>query len=172
MPDFSPHVKLAISAIEEYVRNQRVIEVPTNTPEELSSTCAGAFVCLKIHGALRGCIGTIEPVRVSLAEEIIQNAISAAVRDPRFLPVEVEELPLIEVSVDVLFPPEEIDGPEHLDPKRYGVIVENGSKRGLLLPDLDGVDTIEQQVEIARHKAFIRQSEPIKLYRFAVKRHE
>ena len=172
MADLSPHVRLAIAAIEEYVKHGRVIDVPADAPEELRSACAGAFVCLKMQGDLRGCIGTIEPVRRSLAEEIIDNAISAATRDPRFLPVEPEELPLLEVSVDVLFPPEEVDGPEHLDPKRFGVIVENGSRRGLLLPDLEGVDTVEQQVEIARHKAFIQQSEAIKLYRFEVKRHE
>lgn len=170
--DQSPYVRLATSAIDEYVRHGRAMEVPEDTPPELKSTCAGAFVCLKIHGDLRGCIGTIEPVRCSLAEEIIDNAISAATRDPRFLPVEAEELPLLEVSVDVLAPPEEIDGPEHLDPKRFGVIVENGSRRGLLLPDLEGVDTPEQQVEIARHKAFIQRSEPVKLYRFEVNRHE
>lgn len=172
MADSSPHVKLAVAAIEEYVARGRVIEVPVDTTDELKCGCAGAFVCLKMHGDLRGCIGTIEPVRRSLAEEIINNAISAATRDPRFLPVEPEELPLLEVAVDVLFPPEEIDGPEHLDPKRFGVIVENGSRRGLLLPDLEGVDTVEQQIEIARHKAFIQRSEAIKLYRFAVERHE
>lgn len=172
MPEHSPHVKLAVAAIEEYVRHRRVLEVPADAPDELKSICAGAFVCLKMHGDLRGCIGTIEPVRQSLAEEIIDNAISAATRDPRFLPVEDEELSMLEVSVDVLFPPEEIEDICSLDPKHYGVIVENGSRRGLLLPDLDGVDTAEQQVEIARHKAFIRSSEPVKLYRFAVRRHD
>ena len=170
--ELSPHVGLARAALEEYVRRGRVIDVPEETPNELKSACAGAFVCMKIHGALRGCIGTIEPVCRSLAEEIIQNTISAATRDPRFLPVEPDELDQIEVSVDVLFPPEAVDGPECLDPKHYGVIVENGSRRGLLLPDLDGVDTVEQQVEIARHKAFISPTEPIKLYRFKVSRHE
>ena len=142
-------------------------------PADLScAPPAGCFVTLKKRGDLRGCIGTIEPVRHSLAAEIIDNAISAATRDPRFLPVEPEELAELEVSVDVLFPPEEVDDMTCLDPKRFGVIVENGSRRGLLLPDLDGVDTVEQQVEIARHKAFIHQSEPIKLYRFEVVRHE
>jgi len=171
MSEPSPHVRLARAAIEEYVRHGRDIDVPVDTPDELKSTCAGAFVCLKMHGELRGCIGTVEPVCGSLAEEIVQNAISAAARDPRFLPVESNELDGLEVSVDVLFPPEPIDAMAQLDPKRFGVIVENGSRRGLLLPDLDGVDTAEQQVDIARHKAFIRQSESIKLYRFEVKRH-
>lgn len=172
MPERSPHVKLAVAAIEEYVNYRRTIGVPADTPEELKNTCAGAFVCMKLGGDLRGCIGTIEPVRHSLAEEIIDNAISAAARDPRFLPVASEELPLLEVSVDVLFPPEAIEGPEQLDPKRYGVIVESGSRRGLLLPDLEGVDTVEQQVDIARQKASIRRSEPVMLYRFEVRRYE
>lgn len=171
MSSTSPHVELARAAIENYVRFGRVVDVPVETPEELRSTSAGAFVCLKMHGELRGCIGTIEPVQGSLAEEIVENAISAATRDPRFLPVEGEELDQLEVSVDVLFPPEPVEGMECLDPKRFGVIVESGSRRGLLLPDLDGVDTPEQQVEIARHKAYIRNSDPIKLYRFEVKRH-
>jgi len=149
-----------------------VIDVPDDTPDEIKNACAGAFVCLKIHGGLRGCIGTIEPTCKSLAEEIIQNTISAAANDPRFLPVEPEELKDIDVSVDVLFPPEPVESRECLDPKRYGVIVENGSRRGLLLPDLDGVDTVEQQIDIARQKAFISRSEPIKLYRFEVKRHD
>lgn len=172
MSECSSHVALAKAAIEEYVKHGRVIDPPENTPEELKNTCAGAFVCLKMHGELRGCIGTIEPVCHSLAEEIIENAISASTRDPRFLPVECDELDLLEVSVDVLSPPEEIDGPEQLDPKRFGVIVENGQRRGLLLPDLDGVDTSEQQIDIAKHKAFIYNSESIKLYRFMVERHE
>lgn len=172
MSETSPHVRLARAAIEEYVKNRRMIDVPADTPDELKLTCAGAFVCLKMHGGLRGCIGTIEPVCHSLAEEIIENAVSAAARDPRFLPVEGDELDDLEVSVDVLQTPEPIEGLEQLDPKLFGVIVENGSRRGLLLPDLDGVDTAEQQVDIARHKAFIGNSEPIKLYRFGVNRHD
>lgn len=168
----SPHVKLAKAALEQYIRHGRVIDVPDDVPGELKNVRAGAFVCLKAHGDLRGCIGTIEPARQCLAEEIIENTISAAVRDPRFLPVASDELDDIEVTVDVLFPPEPIDGPEHLDPKCYGVIVEHGNKRGLLLPDLDGVDTAEQQIDIARHKAFISRSEPIELYRFKVNRYK
>ena len=172
MSETSPHAKLARATIEEYVRRHRMIDVPSDTPDELKSTRAGAFVTLHMFGALRGCIGTIEPIRSSLAEEIIDNAVSAATRDPRFLPVEIDELDNLDVSVDVLSPPEPIDGLDQLDPKRYGVIVEHGSRRGLLLPDLEGVDTAEQQVDIARHKASIGKFEPIKLYRFQVDRHE
>ncbi|OFX13736.1 MAG: AmmeMemoRadiSam system protein A, partial [Armatimonadetes bacterium RBG_16_58_9] len=136
--------------------------------EYLLNKQAGAFVCLKIDGELRGCIGTIEPSYDSLAEEIVANAISAATRDPRFLPVEPNELPELECSVDVLSPPEPVADKSELDPKVYGVIVESGGGRGLLLPDLEGVDTVDDQVDIARRKAFISPNEPIKLYRFRV----
>lgn len=172
MADPSPHVKLAKAAVEAYVRDGKVIEVPEDTPEELKRESAGAFVCLKIDGDLRGCIGTIEPTRTSLAEEIITNAISAAVRDPRFNPMDAHELEHLHYSVDVLSPAEPIDGLQDLDPKRYGVIVESGERRGLLLPDLEGVDTAEYQVEIAARKASIRPGEPKKLYRFEVRRYE
>ncbi|MDP2660144.1 MAG: AmmeMemoRadiSam system protein A, partial [Dehalococcoidia bacterium] len=117
-----------------------------------------------------GCIGTIEPCCPSLAEEAIANAISSATRDPRFLPVEERELEELAYSVDVLSPPEPIDGLHQLDPRRYGVVVERGYRRGLLLPDLDGVDTPEQQVEIARRKAGILPDAAVHLYRFQVQR--
>jgi len=172
MSSTSPHVKLAKLTIESYVRTGRTIDVPDDTPGELRSARAGTFVSLKIRGEFRGCIGTIEPVQNSLAEEIIANAISAATRDPRFLPVEERELDDLQYSVDVLTRPEEVSGPEELDPRQYGVIVESGRKRGLLLPDLEGIDTVEEQVNIAQEKAFIHPNEPIKLYRFRVLRHK
>jgi AmmeMemoRadiSam system protein A len=123
------------------------------------------------RGNLRGCIGTIEPQQPTVAQEVIQNAISAATRDPRFPPVQPEELEDLDVKVDVLTEPELIDSQDQLDPKRYGVIVESGWRRGLLLPDLEGVDTVEYQLEIAMRKAGIRPDEPIELYRFEVKRY-
>ena len=169
--EHSPHVKLAKKAVETYVREGRIIDVPPDVPEEFKRTRAGVFVSLKKDGDLRGCIGTIEPTQSNLAEEIIYNAISAAVRDPRFLPVEENELDDLTYSVDVLKPAEPVTDIRQLDPKRYGVIVECGSRRGLLLPDLEGVDTVEQQIEIARRKAFIRPDEPYKLYRFEVVRY-
>jgi AmmeMemoRadiSam system protein A len=171
MSEQSPHVKLAMAAIEAFVREGRVIDVPADVPEELRSTRAGAFVCLKREGDLRGCIGTIEPVQDNLASEIIANAISAGIRDPRFPPLEEWELADVTCSVDVLMPAEEVCDLRELDPKRYGVIVESGLRRGLLLPDLEGVDTVEEQVDIARRKAFIACNDPIKLYRFEVLRH-
>lgn len=168
----SPHVKLAMAAINAYINSGITLDVPEDTPENLLQARAGAFVCLKIDGQLRGCIGTIQPVRRTLAEEIVANAISAATQDPRFFPVSPSEIGHLVCSVDVLSQAEEIPGPEVLDPKIYGVIVESGSRRGLLLPDLEGVDTVEQQVSIARRKAGINSNSPVKLYRFTVNRFE
>ena len=133
---------------------------------------AGAFVSLKKHGELRGCIGTIEPVRRNLAEEIINNAVSAGVDDPRFWAVQLEELPELTISVDVLAPPEPIDDEDDLDPKRYGVIVSARGRVGLLLPNLEGIDTVAEQVGIARQKAGLRPDEPVQLARFEVTRYE
>jgi AmmeMemoRadiSam system protein A len=172
MSEPDARVKLARLAVENYIRQGNVIDVPEEVPAELRGVSAGVFVCMKIDGELRGCIGTIEPALDSLAEEIIANAISAAVRDPRFPPVDVRELPKLEYTVDVLTPPEEVSDLRELDPKQYGVIVQSGSRRGLLLPDLEGVDTVEKQIDIARHKAFIESTANIKLYRFEVNRYK
>ena len=138
---------------------------------ELLHRRAGAFVSIHKQGRLRGCIGTIAPTRDSLAEEIIRNAVSAAMHDPRFEPIRPDELPWLEISVDVLGEPEDIASEAELDVKRYGVIVSRGHRRGLLLPDLDGVDTVRQQVDIARQKAGIGPHEKVALQRFRVVRH-
>lgn len=129
------------------------------------------FVTLKKDGQLRGCIGTVQPVRENLAAEIKHNAIAAGTQDPRFWPVEANELPLITVSVDVLGDMEKISAYEELDPQRYGVVVRRGGKVGLLLPHLEGVDTVEEQVEIARQKAGIFPEEEVELWRFEVERY-
>jgi AmmeMemoRadiSam system protein A len=166
-----PLVELARKTIESYVREKRTIEPPERLVPEMQGR-AGTFVSLHdSRGNLRGCIGTIEPRQPAVAQEVIQNAISAATRDPRFPPVQPEELEGLDIKVDVLTEPEPIDSMDQLDPKRYGVIVESGWRRGLLLPDLEGVDTVEYQVDIAMRKAGIRPGEPIKLYRFEVKRY-
>lgn len=165
----SPHVQLAMQAIREYVESNRILRVDDKLPEELLRPSA-SFVSLKKAGSLRGCIGTIEPSCPTLAEEIILNGINAATRDPRFHPVEPYELDFLTCSVDVLAPPEEIPDISLLDPLKYGVIVQSGIRRGLLLPNLEGVDSTEQQVDIARQKACISSNEQIKLYRFEVKR--
>ena len=133
---------------------------------------AGVFVSIHKHGELRGCIGTIEPVQDDLLEEIIQNSISSCSYDPRFLPVEPDELEELDIKVDVLKEPEPIQSLGELDVKRYGVIVEKGTKRGLLLPNLEGINSVNQQVDIAMSKAGIRNPNGMKLYRFEVIRHE
>ena len=132
---------------------------------------AGAFVSLKIEGRLRGCIGTLQPVQTSLAREIIDNAVSAATKDPRFEPLTLEELDDITISVDVLSAPEPVSGLEDLDPSRYGVIVKSGWRKGVLLPDLPGITNAEEQVGIARQKAGIGEGEAVELERFEVKRY-
>jgi AmmeMemoRadiSam system protein A/AmmeMemoRadiSam system protein B len=163
--------RLARAAVETFIRKGEVIQ-PPESMSQLLSMRAPCFVSLKtLDGDLRGCIGTIEPVRETLAHEIISNAISAAMNDPRFEPVSEDELPNLRYSVDVLLPAEAAVF-EDLDPKVFGVIVEdeNGGRRGLLLPDIPGVDTAEQQVEIAARKADIPRGTPVKLSRFKVDR--
>ena len=139
-----PYVKLARASVEHYILHHKKMPLPQDLPSELTRRRAGAFVSIHEHGRLRGCIGTIAPVQDSLAQEIIDNAVSASTRDPRFDPIRADELAWLEISVDVLGDPEPISSPKELDVKRYGVIVTKGRKRGLLLPDLDGVDTVEQ----------------------------
>ncbi|MEW6034291.1 MAG: AmmeMemoRadiSam system protein A [Chloroflexota bacterium] len=165
-----PLVELARQTVETYIREGKTPTLTTPTPEMQER--AGVFICLKKDGELRGCIGTFEPTRANVAEEVISNAISSAVRDPRFPPVVASELGQLEYTVDVLSRPESVKGAEHLDPRRYGVIVESGRRRGLLLPDLEGVDTVEEQIAICRQKAGIMPEEPVKLYRFEVRRYK
>ena len=166
-----PYVRLARKTVEEYVAARKKPEVPDWATADMLKNRAGVFVSIHKDGKLRGCIGTFLPTRDSIAREIIDNAVSAATRDPRFDPIRPEELRWLEINVDVLSAPEKIRGTEELDVKKYGVIVSSGSRRGLLLPDLDGVDTVEEQVSIARRKGGIRENEPVTLERFEVVRH-
>ena len=170
-----PLVELARQTIETYVRSGKVIEPPPELSAEMQQR-AGAFVSLHRNGELRGCVGTIQPTEDTLAQEIIRNAILAATQDHRFDPMRPDELQDLDVKVDVLAEPELIHSTDQLDPKRYGLIVESVShprKRGLLLPDLEGVDTVEKQVYYARrHKALITDPhEPVRMYRFEVRRY-
>ena len=167
----SAPVRLARKTIEGYVKDGTVVTPPAVIDPVLPPR-AGAFVSLHIDGMLRGCIGTIEPTRATLGEEIVRNAVQAATQDPRFPPVGPEELDDLEIKVDVLHPPERIETLEELDPRVYGVITTCGWRRGLLLPDLEGVDTCEEQVAIAMNKAGIATGEPISLERFKVNRYE
>ena len=137
----------------------------------MTESKAGVFVSIHKDGMLRGCIGTIAPVAGCVAEEILRNAVSSGTEDPRFPPVEKEELDTLVYSVDVLGAPEPVSSPGELDVKKYGVIVTKGRKRGLLLPDLEGVDTVEEQIAIARRKAGIGEEDTVTLERFEVIRH-
>jgi len=165
------HQKLARRSLEHIITTGDKLPVPNDLQSDLTSKRAGVFVSLHISGSLRGCIGTIAPTTGSVAEEIIQNAISAGLSDNRFSPVTKSELALLTYKVDVLETPEPITSSDELDVKKYGVIVTSGHKRGLLLPNLDGVDTVEEQINIARQKAGISPTENIKLERFEVIRH-
>lgn len=168
-----PYVRLARASAEYYIKNGKALprsEWP-DLPEEMLKDKAGAFVSIHENGRLRGCIGTILPVRDNVAEEIVRNAVSASTEDPRFEPIRESELPWLEINVDVLSTPEPIDSEKELDPRRYGVIVTRGYKRGVLLPDLEGVDTVEDQISIAKQKAGIGRDEPVELERFTVTRH-
>jgi AmmeMemoRadiSam system protein A/AmmeMemoRadiSam system protein B len=161
-------VALARKTLEAYLNNEN-FEEPHLSKDYAP---AGCFVTLYKNGELRGCIGTTAPTRASLEEEIINNAISSATRDPRFPHVSLWELPEIDIKVDVLKEPEPIESEKQLDPKKYGVIVSKKGHRGLLLPDLEGVDTIEKQLSIAKQKAGLDpDEEDVSLQRFEVERH-
>jgi len=164
-----PIVALARDAVERYIRDGVVLRPEATVPEMAAR--AGVFVSLHKRGELRGCIGTFEPTRENVAEEIVSNAIASATRDPRFRAVAPRELGELEYSVDVLTSPEPVKDEGQLDARRYGIIVESGWRRGLLLPDLDGVETVQQQIQICRMKAGIDPDEPVRLYRFEVKRY-
>lgn len=147
----------------------RSMELPTAIPPTMTEK-AGVFVSIKKHGQLRGCVGTFTPSTANVAHEIIANAEKSASRDPRFPPIVPSELADITISVDVLTQPEPCTA-EELNPALYGVIVQSGYRRGLLLPDLEGVDTVDEQIAIAKSKAGIRSNVPCDLFRFKVNRH-
>ena len=188
MQSIDPYVELAKAAIRAYVESGDIFELSKSLADGcgggaaslprgpdyslLFGERAGAFVSIKKDGALRGCIGTISPTQASLAEEIVYNAISACSRDPRFPPVRQSELSRLTVSVDVLSEATPVKSAAELDVLRYGVIVSKGYRRGLLLPNLEGVDTVESQLAIALGKAGISPSEKYSIERFEVIRHE
>ncbi len=173
-PTHTSPVRIARQAVETFVNAGRIpsveevdsLDIPV--PEGNRAAC---FVSLHRHGSLRGCIGTILPTMASVTAEIIRNAVSACSEDPRFDPVSPEELEGLEISVDILGPPEHIIDPGELDPARYGVIVSAGFRRVLLLPDLEGVDTVTQQLAIACRKGGIGPDEPFAMQRFTVTRY-
>lgn len=162
-------LSLARQAVEHYVRTRTFLHPPTPLPGELSAP-SPAFVSLRVGETLRGCIGTLVATKPTLAEEIIANAVAAAVNDPRFPLVTPRELPFLSYEVDIVGPLVPIASEDELDPERYGVVVESGRRRGVLLPALEGVTTTVQQIAIARSKAGIGPDEPVTLYRFTVQR--
>lgn len=167
-----PYVTLAKEAIEKFVLHGQTLRRPPTLSPEMQKK-AGVFVSLKIHGQLRGCIGTFMPTCDSLFEEIARNAVGAATEDPRFAPVTPDELGQINYSVDVLTPPESVKSASELDPKKFGIIVAKGRRRGLLLPDLEGVNTVEEQLRITKMKAGIPPSDPdVDIFRFTVERYK
>ena len=167
-----PLVQLARAAIEAYVCDDHVLSL-TEILVPVEGNPAGVFVTIhsRSSGGLRGCIGTISPCEPTLAEETIHNAIAAATRDPRFHPIGAGELEDLEIDVSVLYPAERIKSIAELDPRHYGVIVQHGARRGLLLPDIPGIDDARMQVDMARQKAWISPNEPIELFRFKVEKY-
>jgi AmmeMemoRadiSam system protein A len=166
-----PLVFLAKQTVETYINEGKIISPPIDLPKEFLKRKAGTFVTIEKNSELRGCIGTYLPTRENIAEEIIHNAIAAATEDYRFRPIEREELPELSYTVYILNEPELVKDLKELDPKKYGIIVRTETKTGLLLPDLEGVDTVEKQIAIACHKGWINPvKEKILVYKFTVEK--
>ncbi len=167
-----PYVALARKAIEEYILHRKVLPLPEEVPDDMKER-NGVFVCLKMGNDLRGCIGTFLPTSENLYEEIVKNAVAAATEDPRFHPLLQTELEGLHYSVNVLSAPEPVKDLSQLDPKKYGIIVIKGARRGLLLPDLEGVNTVEDQLRITKMKAGIDLGDKdVQIFRFSVKRYQ
>jgi len=186
----NPLVSLAKLAVESYIKERKVISIPDDFPKEFLTRKAGTFVTIMKDGNLRGCIGTYLPTRINIAEEIIRNAVAAATEDYRFGSIEEKELSSLSYTVYILSELALVKDLKELEPKKYGIIVKtmpitspdgtdvvfNGhfvAKTGLLLPDLEGVDTIEQQISIACQKGGIDPTrEKIFIYRFTVEKYQ
>jgi AmmeMemoRadiSam system protein A len=163
-------IDLAVKSIQHYLRHGKMLPCPADIPDELKKR-AGAFVSIKKQKELRGCIGTIIPVAENLALEIIRNAVHSATEDPRFTAITIEELPHLSVSVDVLTPLEKVESAADLDSKKYGLVLKSDHKQGVLLPDLEGVNSVEEQIKICRKKGRINTDDPVEMFRFQVIRH-
>lgn len=163
---------LARRAVEEYIVSGNEVEIDESELPEILKKEAGVFVTLKKNGNLRGCMGTFRPVQKNAAYEIISNAMTAAENDPRFPEVKKEELNEIKISVDILSEPERIRNENKLDPQKYGILVKGGHQTGLLLPDLEGIDTVEKQLRVAKKKAGLKENSKVEIYRFKVSRFE
>ena len=165
----NPLVKLAKETIRSYITNKVTPQPPEDLAKEFMER-RGVFVSIKKHGQLRGCIGTVEPTKNNVAEEVIHNAISASTQDPRFPAITPDELEDLTISVDLLSSLEKVTDPSQLNPKKYGILVSSKSKKGVLLPDLEGVDTIDEQLRISKSKGGIAHREKFEIQRFEVKR--
>jgi MEMO1 family protein len=165
-----PLVGLARKTIETYLKENKVIAPPAELTPEMKEK-AGVFVSLHRNGELRGCIGTFRATTENVAQEIINNAIESSTGDPRFPPMTAAELDGLEISVDVLSQPEPAASKAELDPSCLGCIVRAGGRRGLLLPDLPGVETVDQQISICKQKAGIGENEKVELFKFKVRRY-
>jgi len=163
---------LARRAVEKYIVSGQEADFEEEELPEILKKEAGVFVTLKKNNQLRGCMGTFRPVQKNAAYEIISNAMTAAENDPRFPEVQKEELNEILISVDILSEPEEVRDISELDPKKYGILVKGGHQTGLLLPDLDGIETAEKQLNVAKRKAGLREDTEVEIYRFTVSRFE
>ncbi len=164
-----PYITLARDSVGHFLNHHTKLPCPDPLSRDLQ-TRSGVFVSIKKGRQLRGCVGTLEPSEANLAVEIIENALKAALHDPRFSPVSVEELEDLSYSVDVVRPLEKISSTSELDPEVYGLVVRSNGKQGVLLPDLEGVDSIEDQIRICRDKGKITDDEPIEMHRFRVDR--
>ena len=185
----NPYILLAKSAIEIYIKEGKIISSPEDLPREFLTRRAGTFVTIMKNKELRGCIGTYLPTKINIAQEIIHNAVAAATEDYRFNPIQKTELPYLSYTVYILSEPELVKDINELNPKKFGIIVKTTPfvypnedvvfdghvpfKSGLLLPDLEGIDTIEQQISIACQKGGINpEKEKIIIYRFTVKKYQ
>ena len=167
------YVLFAKNAVESYIRERKIIEPAKDLPKEFLARKAGVFVTIEKQKQLRGCIGTYLPTKKNIAQEIIYNAIAAAVEDYRFEPIQKQELPFLSYAVYILNKPELVEDIKKLDPKKYGIMVKSGAKSGLLLPDLEEIDTTEQQISIACEKGGINpDKEQIIIYRFTVDKYD
>jgi len=181
-------VHLAKQAVESYIKERKIISPPEDFPQEFLTKRAGTFVTIEKDGQLQGCIGTYLPTKINIAQEIIHNAVAAATEDYRFSPIKEEELPCLSYTVYVLSYPQPVKDIGTLNPKKFGIIVKTAPfaypdenvvfdgrvpfKSGLLLPDLAGVDTIEQQISIACQKGGVDPAkEKVFIYRFTVEKH-
>ena len=170
--DTHPYVKLAVQAAHHFLSEGKPLPCPSPIPDGMNRQ-SGAFVSIKKkpNYELRGCIGTVVPNQDNLAKEIIQNSVNAAIRDPRFKPVTIEELDQLLFSVDVLTPLEPVDKPEQLNPRQYGLSIKHEGRQGILLPDLEGIDTVQRQIDLCLKKGNIKKNAAYQMYRFEVERY-